>query len=66
MSDFEECFNRLQLYLMQFLINCSYELGIIMTRYDFIDASVVILKICLNRLTLELISRLVNFMNLGK
>ena len=35
MSDHEQCLNQLQLYLISFLVNFSYELGQIMTRYDF-------------------------------
>ena len=67
MSDFEQCLNRLQLYLMLFLVNFSYELGILITRYDFLDVSKICdFEKCLNQLALELISRLVSFINLGK
>ena len=38
MSDFEQCSNRLQLYLISILVNFSCELGQIMTRYDLLGA----------------------------
>ena len=44
MSDYEQCSNRLELYLISLLVNFSCELGPIMTRYDFIWAKCVILS----------------------
>ena len=41
-SDSEQCLNRLQLDLILLLVNFWYELGKIMTRYDFLDARFVI------------------------
>ena len=38
MSDFDQCSNRFQLDLISLLVNFSYELGQIMTRYDVIEA----------------------------
>ena len=38
MSDSEQCSNRLELYLIALLVNCSCELGQIMTGYDFLWA----------------------------
>ena len=38
MSDSEQCLNRLELDLISLLVNFSYELGQIMTRYDFLWA----------------------------
>ena len=42
MSDFGQCSNWLQLNLISLLINCSYELKQIMTRYVFLGARWVI------------------------
>ena len=39
MSDFEQCLNQLQLDLILFLVSFSCELGQIMIRYDFLEAS---------------------------
>ena len=36
MSDSEQCSDRLELYLISLLVNFSCELGLIMTRYDFL------------------------------
>ena len=44
MSDFEQCSNQLQLYLILILVNFSCELGQIMTRYDFLKARRMILS----------------------
>ena len=41
-SDSEQCLNRLQLDVILLLVNFWYELGKIMTRYDFLDARFVI------------------------
>ena len=38
MSDFEQCSNQFQLDLISLLVNFSYELGQIMTRYDLLEA----------------------------
>ena len=43
MSEFEQCSKRLQLDLISVLVNLSYELGKIMTRYELMDARFVIL-----------------------
>ena len=40
----EQCLNGLQHYLMLFLVNCSYKLGIIMTRYGVLDTRFVLLR----------------------
>ena len=62
MSDLEQCWNRLQLDLILLLVNFSYELGQIMTRYDLEKCST-----CSTRLQLDLISLIVNFScELGK
>ena len=37
MSEFDQCLNRLQPYLMLCFVNFAYELGIIMTRYDLLE-----------------------------
>ena len=42
-SDFEKCLNRFQLDLILILVNFSYELRQIMTRYDFLEVRWVIL-----------------------
>ena len=39
MSDFEQCLNQLQLDLITLLVNFSYQVGTMMSRYDFLDAS---------------------------
>ena len=44
MSDFEQCLNQFQLDLILLLVNFSYELGYIMTRYDLLEARRVILS----------------------
>ena len=44
MSDSEQCSNRLQLDLISILVNFSWELGQIMTRYDFLCARWVIVR----------------------
>ena len=44
MSDSEQCSNRLEVDLISPLVNSSYELGQIMTIYDFILARRVILS----------------------
>ena len=41
-SDFEQCSNRLQLGLISILVNFSYELRQIMTRYDLLEVRWVI------------------------
>ena len=45
MSDIEQCLNGLQLDLILLLVNLSSEYGRIMTRYDFIEARRVILRL---------------------
>ena len=37
MSDFEQCSNQFQLDLISHLVNFSYQVGQIMTRYDFLE-----------------------------
>ena len=44
MSDFEQCSNQLQLDLITLLVNLSYQLGTMMSRYDFLEARRVILR----------------------
>ena len=44
MSDSEQCSNRLELDLISLLVNFSCELGSIMTKYDFLWAGLVVLK----------------------
>ena len=44
MSDFEQCSKQLQHDMISPLVNFSYELGKIITRYDFLDAGFVILR----------------------
>ena len=39
MSDFEKCSKQFQLDLISLLVNFTYELGQIMTRYDFLEGS---------------------------
>ena len=56
MSDFEQCLKRLQPYLMLFCVNLSYELGIIVTRYDFLEIICMTLTKWSNQLQLYLIS----------
>ena len=45
MNDFEQYLNQLQLNLMLLVIIFSYELDIILTRYDFLEAWGVIFSI---------------------
>ena len=61
MSDSEKCSNRLQLYLILILVNFSCELGLIMTRYDFLEGQMNDSEQCSNQLQFNLISLLVNF-----
>ena len=44
MSDFEPCLNQLQLDLITLLVNVSYQVGTMMSRYDFLEARRVILR----------------------
>ena len=44
MSDFEQCSNQLQLDLITLLVNFSYQVGTMMSRYDFLEARRVILN----------------------
>ena len=44
MSDFEQCLNQLQLDLITLLVNFSYQVGTMMSRYDFLEARRVILR----------------------
>ena len=44
MSDFEQCVNQLQVDLITLLVNFSYQVGTIMSRYDFLEARRVILS----------------------
>ena len=61
MSYFEQCSKRLQLYLISLLVNSSFELGQIMTRYDFFGGWMSDFEQCSNQFQLDLISLLVNF-----
>ena len=44
MSDFEQCSNQLQLDLITLLVNFSYQVGTMMSRYAFLEARPVILS----------------------
>ena len=44
MSDVEQCSNQLQLDLITLLVNFLYQLGTMMSRYDFLEARRVILS----------------------
>ena len=44
MSDFEQCLNQLQVDLITLLVNFSYQVGTMMSRYDFLEARRVILR----------------------
>ena len=67
LSDFWQCSNRLQLYLIFILVNFSYELRQIITTYDFLELRWVILSYVRNDSQLDLILLLVNFWyELGK
>ena len=44
MNDFEQCSNQLQLDLISLLVNFSYELSKMMTRYVFLDAGYIYFK----------------------
>ena len=44
MSDSEQCLNQLQLDLITLLVNFSYQVGTMMSRYDFLEARRVILR----------------------
>ena len=48
MSDFGQCSNRLQLYLISLLVTLSYDLGQIMTIYEFLETRWMILSIDFN------------------
>ena len=52
--------NRLELDIISLLVNYRYELGQIMTRFDFLWPRRVNLSKCSNRLQLDLILILVN------
>ena len=54
MSDFEQCLNQLQLDLMTLLVNFSYQLGTMMSSYDFLEARRVILNNVRTDLQLEI------------
>ena len=61
MSDYEQCSNRLKLYLISHLVNFLGELGQIITRFDFLWTKQVILSNVRTDSQLDLISLLVNF-----
>ena len=44
MSDFEQCSNQVQLDLITLLVNFSYQVGTMTSRYDFLEARRVILS----------------------
>ena len=54
MSDFEQCLNQLQLDLITLLVNFSYQVGTMMSRYDFLEARRVILRNVRTDLQLEI------------
>ena len=60
MSDSEQYSNRLELDIISLLVNFSYELGQIMSRYDFLWAIRLILQ-AMFKLEFDLLSLLVNF-----
>ena len=41
-SYFEQCYNWIQLDLITYFINCLVEIGQIMNRYDFLEATEII------------------------